>query len=182
MSSIDRWELLDALVDLAATLGTTPTREEMNEHGRYSARPYYTEFGSWNDALREASLDTNHERVPPESITADIERVASELGHPPRLDDYDAHGDHHWATACRTFDSWPSALRAAGLDPEDRPYEKRTDRTALVEELRRIAMDLGRPPTADEMDEHGEYSRRPYVRAFGSWNDALAEAGVRPEE
>jgi hypothetical protein len=42
MTTISRAALLDALQALADALGTTPTRAQMDAHGRYSHRPYYT--------------------------------------------------------------------------------------------------------------------------------------------
>lgn len=178
MSAIAREELLDALRDLAATLGAPPTRAEMNEEGRYSARPYYTEFGSWNDALRAAGFDPHHKAYTGAELRDDLQRVADDLGHPPRLADYETHGAYHWVTLHRAFGSWPEALCAAGLDPDERPYAGRCDREELIDELRRVARELGRPPTAAEMDTHGAVTRRPYVREFGSWSAALEAAGI----
>ena len=67
----------------------------------------------------------------------------------------------------------------ADLDPSERPYEKRVSDDDLVEDLRRVTMDLGRPPTADEIDKLGQYSRSAFIRAFDSWYGALVEAGVQ---
>ena len=179
MSSIPRDELIDALHDLADELGKTPTRNEMNEHGRYSSRPYYTEFDSWNVALQAAGLDPNFEYVTSDVLLEDLQRVADDLDHPPRIDDYDEHGNHHWSTVMDRFDSWEDALLEADLDPSERPYEKRISDEDLIEDLRRVTMELGRPPTANEIDEFGEYSRGAFVRAFDSWSGALSAAGVQ---
>lgn len=48
----------------------------------------------------------------------------------------------------------------------------------LVEDIRRLADEYGRPPTAREYDENGRYSRSPIRRRFGSWNEALRSSGV----
>jgi len=51
-------------------------------------------------------------------------------------------------------------------------------RDELLTELNRLANELDKVPTRNEMNEHGEYSRSPYDRVFGGWNDALGEAGL----
>lgn len=47
----------------------------------------------------------------------------------------------------------------------------------LLEEIRRLAEQLGERPTADEMEERGEYSRTAYYNHFDSWDTALKKAG-----
>ena len=53
----------------------------------------------------------------------------------------------------------------------------KVSRRDLLAELHRLAEELGRTPTRNAMNEHGEYSRSPYDTEFGSWNEALAAAG-----
>ena len=50
-----------------------------------------------------------------------------------------------------------------------------------LETLTDFAADLGRTPTRREIDEHdGTPASSAYRRAFGSWNDALQQAGLAP--
>lgn len=179
-SSIPREDLLAALRDLAADLGTPPTRTEMNDHGEYSHAPYYTEFGSWNDAVRAAGLGTNHENdISDETLIADLQRLAADLDRTPTFEDMDEHGEHAGSTYVRRFGSWPKAKEAAGLDPKT-TTSRRTSREELIAAVRDLAGDLGKPPTQEEMNESGEFSHRPYYREFGSWADALEAAGYEP--
>jgi len=55
-----------------------------------------------------------------------------------------------------------------------------TDADLTLDDIRRVADELGKPPTAKEMSEHGEYSQRVCQKKFGSWNEALREAGYAP--
>lgn len=48
----------------------------------------------------------------------------------------------------------------------------------LLDELRRVADELGEPPTAVQMSKYGEYSVRTYRNHFGRWSKALKEAGL----
>ena len=51
----------------------------------------------------------------------------------------------------------------------------------LLKTLVTFAADLGRVPTRREMDERdGTPASGTYRRAFGSWNDALQQAGLKP--
>lgn len=50
----------------------------------------------------------------------------------------------------------------------------------LIAEMQRLADELGRPPTCDDMNEHGEYSNTPYYNRWGSWADAREAAGLTP--
>jgi len=71
----------------------------------------------------------------------------------------------------------PSAIGDAAsenMSPSRIPAEK------LIEELQSIADQLGRPPSLREIDELSSYSRSTYQDRFGSWNDAVEEAGLEP--
>lgn len=53
---------------------------------------------------------------------------------------------------------------------------ERIPKEDLLNEIWRLAEDIGETPTARQMDEHGEYSVNPYYTSFESWNDALQAA------
>lgn len=50
----------------------------------------------------------------------------------------------------------------------------------LVEELRRLAADLGRTPTMTHVDEYSEYTADDYREMFDSFIDAITIAGLEP--
>lgn len=50
-------DLLDAIHELATAVEGTPTREQMNELGRFAEKPYRRAFGSWSEALLAAGFD-----------------------------------------------------------------------------------------------------------------------------
>lgn len=49
-------ELLSDLNEVSEYLNKTPTWEEYNQHGKFSSRTIYNNFGKWNKALRIAGL------------------------------------------------------------------------------------------------------------------------------
>lgn len=179
---IERQDLLDALQDLAADLGRTPSYRDVDERGQYSPGTYENHFGSWIDALRAAGFEADGRRndeVGREGVLALLREVADAVGHPPTTGEFEERTDYRAPLIYKYFEDWETALDAAGLDPDGRP-----DRTGaipeaeLVAELRAATAALGRPPTEREMNELGEYSVGPFKRAFGSWSAAIEAAGV----
>ena len=52
----------------------------------------------------------------------------------------------------------------------------------LLTEIQRLTDELGEPPTTKEMNERGKYDVTTFVNIFGSWSNALEEAGFdRPK-
>jgi hypothetical protein len=47
----------------------------------------------------------------------------------------------------------------------------------LLAEISRLADELEKVPSFQDMNQHGTYSAPPYIRAFGSWNKAVEAAG-----
>jgi hypothetical protein len=53
----------------------------------------------------------------------------------------------------------------------------------LLEEVRRLAEEMGRaPPLKRDMNDHGKYAPRTLQLRFGSWSEAVAEAGFEPRK
>lgn len=54
-------------------------------------------------------------------------------------------------------------------------------RDALLDELRLLRDELGVPPRTIDMGKHGRFSPALYSDRFGSWEEALKEAGIEEE-
>ncbi len=52
----------------------------------------------------------------------------------------------------------------------------------MLEDLRRIAKELGRTPTASDYRKHGKYPASTLIHRFGSFNNAVKAAGLEPRE
>ncbi len=176
--------LLADLRTFAREVGHTPTKMEMRESGPHAPSTYADRFGSWTAAVEAADLEprTATTGIPKSELVADLQCVAEELSRAPTCEEYDERGTYSDATYFRRFDSWDDALDAAGIERrsgDESGVQYATD--DLLAELRRLADVLARPPTTTEMSELGDYSPNTYRRRFGSWTDALAEAGFDPE-
>lgn len=172
------YEYLEDLRAFAEELGRTPTRREMNEDGPHSSMPYYNRWGSWNAALEAADLELNHRQVTREELLEELRRLADEYGEPVRYDDVAEHGKYGPRTYYREFDTWFDAREAAGLNPEHIRPERRADPEELIEAMRELAREVGRPPLKSDMRDHGAFSVTPYLTRWDTWERALEAAGV----
>ena len=115
-------------------------------------------------------------RYTDEQIVAEIVACAERLGRSPTMREFaaDAETAVHPQTVIEHFGSWNAAKRAAGLVP--RRFATREELLGL---LRTLGEELGRPPTARDIDEHkGRLpSKSLYWHTFGSLTTALREAG-----
>ena len=115
-------------------------------------------------------------RYTDEQIVAEITACAGRLGRSPTMREFaaDPETQVHPQTVIEHFGSWNNAKRAAGQVP--RRFATREELLGL---LRSLGDELGRPPTARDIDEHkGRLpSKSLYWHTFGSLTNALREAG-----
>src|SRR4051794_26457474 len=115
-------------------------------------------------------------RYTDEQILAELRACAERLDKSPTMREFSADQATrvHPQTVIEHFGSWNAAKRAAGLVP--RRFATRGELLGL---LRELGEELGRPPTARDIDEHkGRMpSKSLYWHTFGSLSTALREAG-----
>ena len=111
-----------------------------------------------------------------DQILTELRDSAERLGRSPTMREFAA--DHettvHPQTVIEHFGSWNAAKREAGLVPR-----RFATREELVGLLRELGEDLGRTPTAKDLDERrgSMPSKSLYWHTFGSLAEALREAG-----
>src|SRR4051794_30549094 len=127
-----------------------------------------TDLASFQEGLRRRYTD--------EQIVEELRACAERLGSSPTMKEFaaDPETEVHPQTVIEHFGSWNAAKRAAGLVP--RRFATREELLGL---LRSLGDELGRPPTARDIDEHkGRLpSKSLYWHTFGSLTNALREAG-----
>jgi hypothetical protein len=115
-------------------------------------------------------------RYSDDQILAELRACAERLGRSPTMREFAADPETavHPQTVIEHYGSWNAAKRAAGLVP--RRFATREELLGLLTEL---GEQLGRPPTARDIDEHkGKLpSKSLYWHTFGSLTNALREAG-----
>src|SRR5467141_3175993 len=109
-------------------------------------------------------------------ILAELRASAQRLGRSPTMREFAADPETtvHPQTVIEHFGSWNEAKRAAGLVPR-----RFATREELLDLLRRLGEELGRIPTAKDLDERrgSMPSKSLYWHTFGSLAGALREAG-----
>jgi hypothetical protein len=115
-------------------------------------------------------------RYSDEQILEELRASAERLGRSPTMREFASDGKTtvHPQTVIEHFGSWNAAKRSAGLVP--RRFATREELLGL---LRELGEELGRPPTARDIDEHkGRMpSKSLYWHTFGSLSNALRDAG-----
>jgi hypothetical protein len=121
----------------------------------------------------------------PGAILRAIHKWAVDHGEPPRLLDWaNAAPDHPANTTVRDmFGSWGAAVRAAGYKTYASGGPAFWSREAMINTVLDEITLTGRVPRANEWRVAA--SHRPagstVKNAFGSWNEFLLAAGVRPD-
>src|ERR1051326_4647432 len=109
-------------------------------------------------------------------IIDELKASAGRLGPSPTMREFaaDLETTVHPQTVIEHFGSWNAAKRDAGLVPR-----RFATRAELVGLLRELGKELGRPPTARDLDAHrgSVPSKSLYWHTFGSLTNALREAG-----
>ena len=179
-TNIPQEELLDELTRLSDALDRTPTSMDMESRGRFAHATYRRAFGSWNDAIREADLTTNvRSDIPEPELLDELKSLRDELGRTPERREMDRQGQFDSSTYSHRFGTWNDALRAADIVPST---IRNIPETELKNEIRRLADELNRPPTRAEMEQQGTFGHSVYSYRFGTWTDALIEAGLEPHK
>jgi hypothetical protein len=126
------------------------------------------ELASFQAGIRKRYTD--------EQILDELRACAERVGRAPTMKEFgaDAGTAVHPQTVIEHFGSWNAAQRAAGLVPR-----RFATREELVTLLRRLGDELGRAPTARDLDaRRGRMpSKSLYWHTFGSLSNALREAG-----
>src|SRR5918996_2620375 len=115
-------------------------------------------------------------RYTDEEILAELRASAERLGRSPTMREFaaDAESRVHPQTVIEHFGSWNAAKRAAGLVPR-----RFVTRDELLGVLRDLGEELGRTPSARDLDERrGALPSKSLIwHTFGSLTTALREAG-----
>ncbi len=112
-----------------------------------------------------------------------MQKTAHDLGT-NRLtrEDFQKHSGVSQNEYAKHFDSWADACSAAGLQtglPIRHFAPKPHSRDDCLKELRRVADMLGRTDLSSKtFTKHAQFGDGVVIRAFGSWKNALDEAGL----
>jgi hypothetical protein len=139
-------------------------------------RPQYRALAGIDRKALEAFQAGIRKRYSDEQILAELSACAERLGRSPTMREFaaDPETNVHPQTVIEHFGSWNKAKRKAGLVPR-----RFATREELLDQLRELGEEIGRIPTARDIEEHrGRMpSKSLYWHTFGSLANALREAG-----
>jgi 5-methylcytosine-specific restriction endonuclease McrA len=120
-----------------------------------------------------------HRRITDEELIADLKTAAEKLRKTSiTANEYTKLGRYHDCTLKARFGSWTKAVKLAGLTPL---RKERVSKGDLIYDLKQAAQKAGKDSlTTTEYESLGSYSRRKYISVWGTWNDSLKAAGLRP--
>jgi hypothetical protein len=115
-------------------------------------------------------------RYTDDEILEELRASAARLGRSPTMREFaaDTEATVHPQTVIEHFGTWNAAKRAAGLTAR-----RFISREEMVQQLRELGDELGRVPTARDVQEHrGRVASKSLIwHTFGSLSAALREAG-----
>ena len=175
-------ELIGNLREIADKAGHSPSIDEAQQYGKYSIQDYQERFGTWQSAVEEAGLSSGSEsgeyKITNRELLDELNHLARSLGKTPSVKEMGDKGKYSGTTYRNRFGTWNEAVLAAGLEPNVNRNKLSND--VLIENLKEFALGLGHTPTQKEMREKGPHASSTYVSRFGTWNEAVQEAGLEP--
>lgn len=175
-----REELLDDIRRVADDVDGEPSWDDYVEHGDYAIKGIQYRFDTWLAAKQEAGVykRENHE-LTKTMLIEDMQRVDDEQSGALSQVTYDEHGKWTSMAVKRSFESWESACQQAGVTRPDKGPRTESSQELLAD-IRDLAEELERLPSRAEYNQRGDFSRQMAINRFGSWNDAVREAGFEP--
>src|SRR6185437_9884302 len=137
-------------------------------------------FGSWQNAVVAAGFPASRARVKHEWTAARILTVIRSLARrrtPLRAEDVRKRYGQLVPAARRCFGSWAKAVYAAGVDPRKLRYRKTWTKEQVLESI--LLRAIRNEPLRRRSVEPKALADAG-TKLFGSWNAALAAAGIDP--
>lgn len=168
-------ELKAEIQRLSEQLERIPRAKDMTEYGKYGENTYLRRFNSWNEALEESGMGVNKEyNISKDVLKDELLRLFQAEEQIPSSSLMNDSGRFSEAPYIDKFGSWNEALRESGIEPE---FHQDIGEKELLDELYRLESVVEKTPTYEMMEKQGRYGKSTYERVFGSWNNALEEAG-----
>ena len=130
----------------------------------------------------EFKLNEYHRNISDEELLEDIIIIAKKIKKESlTIDEYKKNGGkYNHTTITRRFGSWIVALQKSNLVPY-RNQIKAISEADMISDLQRVAKKINKETiNSSEYALHGKYSKNLFFRKFGSWNNALKAARIKP--
>jgi hypothetical protein len=178
-------QLLDEIRRLVEELGRLPKYKEMDKLGKFFGKTYAERFGSWTSAIEAAGLAPrkNNQAYTDKEVVEEIRRLYKENTKDllmNRQDLFKGSKISEWVFHHR-FGDIDGILRAAGL-PSYKETKERLLCNQMLADYKRIAKELGRTPSRNDVKEHSKFKLGLYGLYFGKISDVARLAGLKPNK
>jgi hypothetical protein len=106
-----------------------------------------------------------------EQVIQSLRDEAEKLGHAPFKNEW--RGVPGKTSIQNYFGTWNNALKEAGIEPN---LHMNPTREEVIDDIKLVAKNLGRPPKRAEYLEMGKYTS---INRFGGWNSFIDEIGFK---
>lgn len=115
-ASVSRQELIEETKRLMGEVGRRPYWQDIEDHSKFSKKPFTNEFGGIGDVIEAAGYPRPEGQIREEDMMRELRRLADELGRIPRMKDVQRFGKYSRSPYQQRFRSVEEACAAAGLD------------------------------------------------------------------
>lgn len=173
-------ELVKMVQEHSKILGRTPKMKEVAKNENFpSMNLFLREFETWNNLLKKCNLKLNSVRYySKEHLLNVLKLLSNRIGRTSRIEDLNGDKDLPSPKVYfEKFGSWNNALKLAGLEINlRRDYTKEE----LIDSLLKKAKELNQNPTSNDLGRKNNMpDRSTFDDRFGTWNNALKEAGLK---
>jgi transcriptional regulator with XRE-family HTH domain len=192
-----RRDLISALREADDAVEGVATGADFQRETEYTTYNLSKEFGGIRAAREAAGTDrdsqsesaserntgsTSRASAKPERTREQLDEalvdLAESVDRTPTTTQMNEQGAFPTSAYYAEFDTWNEALEAAGLTPRRSARSTGPTREELVEEIQRLADDIGRAPKTTELKSKSDVSLNRYYSEYDSWDDALDDAGL----
>ncbi|MEP7170689.1 MAG: hypothetical protein ABI855_15065 [Bacteroidota bacterium] len=179
-------QCIEDLKNLHQKLGHKPTWKEIKEYGSYHPSLYKSKLGNSIFDYIQYKRQLNQREYSPEEkeqMLDYLKELAYPSGHIPHAFEWNAEKKYAALSYRKCFGSLRKALKLAGIAPISRKMSAGSveeKKEALLADLKDVADRLGHTPVTTEMIKDGKYGFSSYKLYFGSWSNAVKEAGLVP--
>lgn len=177
-------ELLDEIRRVATVADSdgAPTLQQFRDHSSIADTTILRRFDSWQAAVSQAGFEPRSPttRIADADLKTALRELCDEVGRIPTGTQMNELGPYSRSTYQEHFGSWSAALDATFEETSEAGAH--VSNKELLAEIRRVADEHSTPPRFADMRKHGDHQARTYIKRFGSWREAVAEAGIDPPE
>jgi len=174
-------KIIKGLQEITKLINRTPTERHFKESGKYSllsaAKRY---FGSYTNALIAANLKPNLQFWSKEKIILEFKQIVENIGYIPTYRNLIKFKRHDILSAIRRHynNQYNKVVRDSGFEPNNIRWNK----DKVKQKILSLAEAVGHTPTEREIRFHACDLFGGAIRVFGSLNEAIKYAGLKPNQ